>query len=81
VGGLGYQIQIFQKRGLREHIYLILLVIPLVALIIDQSLAWIQRQLFPHAYGGDGFLHWVIKQTLKPWEDVKTRFFHQQIQP
>src|SRR5204863_7308079 len=32
VGGLGFQINMFQKRGPREFIYLIILVIPPVAL-------------------------------------------------
>ena len=36
------------------HILLILLVIPLVALAIDRLLFWVQRQLFPHRYGGPG---------------------------
>lgn len=76
VGGLGYQIQIFQRRGFREHIYLIILVIPLVALVIDQVLAWIQRQLFPHLYGGDGMLRSLVRVTLIPWESLKSLVFY-----
>ena len=76
VGGLGYQIQIFQRRGFREHIYLIILVIPVVALVIDQLLAWIQRQLFPHAYGGDGMLRALVRVALIPWEHLKSLVFY-----
>ena len=79
VGGLGYQIQIFQRRGFREHIYLIILVIPLVALVIDQVLAWIQRQLFPHAYGGDGILRTLVRVIQIPWEDLKSLLFHRRL--
>src|SRR6476660_1300422 len=32
VGGLGFEINTFQRRQLREHIYLVILIIPLVAL-------------------------------------------------
>ena len=76
VGGLGYQIQIFQRRGFREHIYLIILVIPMVALVIDQVLAWIQRQLFPHMHGGDGMLRSLVRITLIPWESLKSLVFY-----
>ena len=79
VGGLGYQIQIFQRRGFREHIYLIILVIPFVALVIDQVLAWIQRQLFPHVYGGDGILRTLVRVILIPWEDLKSLLFHRRL--
>jgi len=71
VGGLGYQIQIFQRRGFREHIYLIILIIPVVALVVDQILFWIQRKLFPHVFGGDGVLFYVLRFALHRWEDVK----------
>jgi len=78
VGGLGYQIQIFQKRAFREHIYLIILIIPMVALVIDQVLCWMQRQLFPHVYGGDGMLRELLRLVLIPWEDLKSTLFHVQ---
>jgi NitT/TauT family transport system permease protein len=74
-GGLGYQILVFQRRGLREHIYLIILIIPLVALLIDQFLYWIQRQLFPHLYGGDGILRDVVRFVMHGWEDLKSLVF------
>lgn len=76
VGGIGYQIQLFQKRSFREHIYLIILVIPMVALVIDQVLAWIQRQLFPHVYGGDGVLRMLVRLALIPWEQLKSLVFY-----
>lgn len=77
VGGLGYQIQVFQKRSFREHIYLIILVIPVIALLIDQFLAWVQRQLFPHVYGGDGVLRSLVRAVLVPWEQLKSAVFYQ----
>jgi ABC-type nitrate/sulfonate/bicarbonate transport system permease component len=71
VGGLGNQIQIFQRRGYREHIYLILITIPLVALFVDRMLFWIQRELFPHVYGGDGYLHRLVRFLNHRWQDLK----------
>jgi hypothetical protein len=71
VGGLGYQIQIFQRRGLREHIYLIILIIPLVAFLVDQFLFWMQRSLFPYQYGGDGLLHGLVRLAGHGWDDLK----------
>ncbi|MCA8959054.1 MAG: ABC transporter permease [Planctomycetes bacterium] len=46
--GLGHLINASQKRGLTEHIYLILLLIGLTAYTIDRILWWFQRGLFPH---------------------------------
>lgn len=74
VGGLGYQIQIFQRRGLREHIYLIILIIPLVALLVDQFLYWMQRSLFPYQYGGLGLLNMAFRSVLQSWDDFKQLF-------
>jgi ABC-type nitrate/sulfonate/bicarbonate transport system permease component len=76
VGGLGFQINTFQRRNLREHIYLIILLIPLVALAVDLLLFWIQRQLFPHVYGGAGLLQRTLRLTLHGWDDLKHLFFH-----
>jgi ABC-type nitrate/sulfonate/bicarbonate transport system permease component len=75
VGGLGFQINTFQKRGPREFIYLIILIIPLVALAVDQFLFWIQRQLFPHVYGGPGWLNKLVRISLHGWDDLKRVFF------
>ncbi len=76
VGGLGFQINIFQRRQLREHIYLIILIIPLVALGVDLFLFWMQRQLFPHVYGGAGWLSKGLRFLVHRWEDTKGFFFH-----
>ncbi len=76
VGGLGYQISMFQRRGSREFIYLIILIIPFVALVIDLILYWIQRQLFPHIYGGAGYLQRLARVSLHGWDDLKRVFFH-----
>jgi ABC-type nitrate/sulfonate/bicarbonate transport system permease component len=76
VGGLGFEINTFQRRQLREHIYLIILLIPLVALGVDLILFWIQRQLFPHVYGGPGWLQRGLRLCLHGWDDLKRFFFH-----
>lgn len=76
VGGLGFQINIFQRRQLREHIYLIILIIPLVALGVDLVLFWMQRQLFPHIFGGPGWLRRLARFLVHRWEDTKAFFFH-----
>lgn len=75
VGGLGNRIQIFQRRGFREDIYLILIIIPLVAFFVDRMLFWIQRELFPHVYGGDGYLHRAARGVLQLWDDAKRYVF------
>jgi ABC-type nitrate/sulfonate/bicarbonate transport system permease component len=46
--GLGHLISTSQRRGLNEHIYLILMIIGLIAYGIDRLLWWFQRGLFPH---------------------------------
>ena len=48
--GLGYIIQIAQRRGPREHIYLVLFVITIIAFTIDRFLFWLQRKLFPYMF-------------------------------
>jgi NitT/TauT family transport system permease protein len=73
-GGLGFQISTFQHRGPREGIYLIILIIPLVALAIDLILFWIQRQLFPHVYGGPGWLQRGVRLCVHAWDDLKRVF-------
>jgi ABC-type nitrate/sulfonate/bicarbonate transport system permease component len=45
--GLGYLLSTSQRRGLSEHIILILIVIAGLAFGIDRFLGWIQRGLFP----------------------------------
>jgi NitT/TauT family transport system permease protein len=74
-GGLGDIIDISQRRGPREHIYLVLLIIPLVALALDRILFWVQKELFPHRYGGTGILNLGLGVMLHGWEVTKGLFF------
>ncbi len=46
--GLGFLLMTSQRRGLSEHIILILLIIGLLAYSIDRLLFWFQRGLFPY---------------------------------
>jgi ABC-type nitrate/sulfonate/bicarbonate transport system permease component len=46
--GLGYLLSTSQRRGLSEHIILILLIIGALAFLIDRFLLWMQRGLFPY---------------------------------
>ncbi len=46
--GLGYLLMTSQRRGLSEHIILILIVIGTLAYTIDRVLFWFQRGLFPY---------------------------------
>ena len=55
-GGLGDLINMSQRRGEREPILIVLVIIPLVAYAIDRTLWWLQCDLFPHRYGGRGLL-------------------------
>ncbi|HEX5759184.1 MAG TPA: ABC transporter permease [Thermoanaerobaculia bacterium] len=48
--GLGYIIQVAQRRGPREHIYWVLLVISLLAFATDRLLLALQRRLFPYRF-------------------------------
>ena len=45
--GLGYLLMTSQRRGLSEHIILVLIIIGLLAYGIDRVLFWFQRGLFP----------------------------------
>ena len=45
--GLGYLLMSSQRRGMSEHIILILIIIGLLAYGIDRVLFWFQRGLFP----------------------------------
>ena len=70
-GGLGDIINTSQRRGPREHVLLVLLIIPVVALVIDYVFLWIQQELFPYRYGGSGLLHKLVRAVMHGWEDVK----------
>jgi NitT/TauT family transport system permease protein len=74
-GGLGDIINTSQRRGQREPILLVLMIIPIVALAMDRALFWIQKELFPHRYGGRGVLNRSVRAILHVWEDVKGLFF------
>jgi len=51
--GLGYLLSTSQRRGLSEHIILILIVIGGLAYGIDRFLGWVQRGLFPYRQDAD----------------------------
>src|SRR5260221_5129148 len=51
--GLGYLLMTSQRRGLSEHIILILIIIGLLAFGIDRLLFWFQRGLFPYRAAGE----------------------------
>jgi NitT/TauT family transport system permease protein len=51
--GLGYLLMASQRRGMSEHIILILIIIGLLAYGIDRTLFWFQRGLFPHRLAED----------------------------
>jgi ABC-type nitrate/sulfonate/bicarbonate transport system permease component len=74
LGGLGDIINTSQRQGPRAHIILVLLIIPIVALAIDRLLFLIQRQLFPHQYGGAGYLRRAVTMYFRWWEDFKAVF-------
>ncbi|MBI4601750.1 MAG: ABC transporter permease [Planctomycetes bacterium] len=74
-GGLGDIINISQRRGTKEHILLVLLIIPVVALALDKCLFWIQKELFPHRYGGRGLLNRCVRACIHRWEDLKGVFW------
>lgn len=48
--GLGYILQVAQRRGPREHIYLVLFLISALAFTIDRLLLAAQRVLFPYRF-------------------------------
>lgn len=48
--GLGYILQVAQRRGPREHIYLVLFVIAALAFGLDRLLWWLQKKLFPYRF-------------------------------
>ena len=74
-GGLGDIIIMSQRRGPKEHILLVLMIIPIVALALDRILFWIQKELFPHRYGGVGILLKCVRAFLHGWEDLKLIFW------
>ena len=73
--GLGGIINISQRIGPREHIILVLLLIPVIAMAIDRALYWTQKQLFPHQFGGAGLLRRLVRVVLFGWEALKGLFW------
>jgi len=73
-GGLGDIIIMSQRRGPREHILLVLMIIPLVAMAIDRVLFWMQCELFPHRYGSYGILNRGLRSVLHAWDDFVNIF-------
>src|SRR3984957_9884740 len=51
--GLGYLLSTSQRRGLTEHVILILLIIGALAYGIDRFLGWVQHGLFPYREDSD----------------------------
>jgi NitT/TauT family transport system permease protein len=74
-GGLGNLILTSQRIGPRAHIYLIILIIPIVAFVIDRFLFWVQRSLFPYKYGGGGLLLGIVRWFAHRLDDVKSIVF------
>ena len=74
VGGLGNIINVAQRRGHRETILLVLMVIPAVALAIDRVLFMIQKSLFPYQYASGGLLHRFWRSFLHGLEDLRQMF-------
>lgn len=52
--GLGSIIIMSQRRGPREHIYLSLIIIAVMAFGIDRLALYAQKKLFPYRFGGEG---------------------------
>ena len=48
--GLGYIIQVAQRRGPREHIYLVLVLITVLAFAIDRLVWTLQKRWFPYRF-------------------------------
>lgn len=80
-GGLGDIIITSQRRGPKEHIFLVLLLIPLLALAIDRLLFWVQRELFPHVYGGAGLLHQAVRFLLHGVEAITGAVWRPRLPP
>jgi ABC-type nitrate/sulfonate/bicarbonate transport system permease component len=70
-GGLGNIINTSMRQSPREHIFLILLIIPLVAVGLDRILFLVQRSLFPHRFGGAGTLNKGLREVLHGWDALK----------
>ena len=70
-GGLGDIIRQSQRRGMIAHIWWILIIIPIVAVIMDRAILWMQKSLFPYRYGGNGFLRQAVKVPMDAFADLR----------
>jgi NitT/TauT family transport system permease protein len=52
--GLGYIIQVAQRRGPREHIYWVLFIISVLAFSIDRLIFALQQRFFPYRFAEEG---------------------------
>jgi NitT/TauT family transport system permease protein len=68
--GLGGVINTSFRMGEREMVYLILLIIPLIALVIDRLFYWVQYELFPYRYGSNGHLARLFRGLMRVWESA-----------
>ncbi len=46
--GLGFLVEVSRRRGPREHIYLVIGVITLIAWVVDLAWGWLGQRLFPY---------------------------------
>jgi NitT/TauT family transport system permease protein len=74
LGGIGNIINVSRRRGVQEPIYLLLIIIPAVALAIDRTLFMMQRSLFPYQYPSRGILHHVWRGLVHAAEYIKSFF-------
>jgi NitT/TauT family transport system permease protein len=74
VGGLGHMISTAMRTGRQEPIWLVLFVIPAVALTIDRILYMLQKSLFPYQYTSRGVLHHVWRGLMHVLESFKFLF-------
>jgi NitT/TauT family transport system permease protein len=74
VGGLGNIINVANRLGRKEPIWLVLMVIPAVALTIDRTLYMLQKSLFPYQYASRGVLHSAWRGLMQALEGLKYLF-------
>jgi hypothetical protein len=74
VGGLGNIINVANRLGRKEPIWLVLMVIPAVALAIDRTLYMLQKSLFPYQYASRGVLHHAWRGLMHTLEGFKFLF-------
>jgi NitT/TauT family transport system permease protein len=73
-GGLGHIISTAMRFGRQEPIWLVLFVIPAVALAIDRTLYMLQKSLFPYQYASRGVLHHAWRGLMHALEGFKFLF-------